>query len=201
MNAGRLCCAHAPWYARAVASPRGGGGGASGETCPPNFRSDTPWDRCRSEEIFKLEKMRFGLQYLLPRFTCTDVTATLHVSLRFNSRCQSVNHVWISVKLRDPLIYFSPGKGSPKQGGGNYVCTLNLAGQTSPGVQGNPYQKLKTPRIWATIFGRDPSSRTKKWATLTDQSWGAAPPKLPSCWMLGQVAPTAPPPRLPRPCS
>ena len=40
--------------------------------------------------------------------------------------------------------------------------TLKLVVKTSRGVQGNPYPKLKTPRIWPTIFfGRDPSSRTK----------------------------------------
>ena len=47
------------------------GGGAN----MANLRSDTPWDRCRSEEIFISEKMGEGLQDLVPRFTWTDATA------------------------------------------------------------------------------------------------------------------------------
>ena len=51
-------------------------GGKAGQLAPPpNLRSDTPRDRCRSEEIFLSEKGGVGLQYLLRRFTCTDATA------------------------------------------------------------------------------------------------------------------------------
>ena len=43
-----------------------------------------------------------------------------------------------------PWALFTSGAGTTlKLGGG---------GQTSTGVQGNPYPKLKTPRIWHTIF-------------------------------------------------
>ena len=49
-------------------------GGQAGQLVP-NLRSDTPWDRCRSEEIFMSEKNGVGLQDLLPRFTWTDATA------------------------------------------------------------------------------------------------------------------------------
>ena len=38
--------------------------------------------------------------------------------------------------------------------------TLKLGG-TSPGVQGNPYPKIKNPRIWPTSFGRDLNPRAK----------------------------------------
>ena len=34
-------------------------------------------------------------------------------------------------------------------------------GQTSPGVQGNPCPKLKTPRIWPSIFGEGPKFTCK----------------------------------------
>ena len=37
------------------------------------------------------------------------------------------------------------------QGRGNYY---EVGGKTSPGVQGNPYPKVKAPRIWPIIFGR-----------------------------------------------
>ena len=37
------------------------------------------------------------------------------------------------------------------QGRGNYF-EVGGGGQASPGVQGNPYPKLKNPRIWPTIF-------------------------------------------------
>ena len=39
--------------------------------------------------------------------------------------------------------------GAREQGRGNY---FEVCGETSPGVQGNRYRKLKTPRIRPTIF-------------------------------------------------
>ena len=105
------------WSWRAVASPRG----ASGATCPPpppNLRSDTPWDRCRSEEIFVSEKMGVGLQDLLRRFTCTDATVDVLWSYDYEKR-GSCGSCWRSysgrpsVKLRGPLGSFSPGIGPP----------------------------------------------------------------------------------------
>ena len=53
-----------------VASPRGGGQWGNLPPPPSNLRSDTPRDRCGSEE-----KMGVGLHDLLRHFTCTDATA------------------------------------------------------------------------------------------------------------------------------
>ena len=89
--------------------------------------------------------------------------------------------------------------GTALQGRGDYF-EVGGGGQTSPGVQGNPNPKLKTPRIWPTVFGRDPSSRAKTntnknerhlqfkvWVTLPKvPSWGASCPHCPA--------------RFPRPC-
>ena len=38
------------------------------------------------------------------------------------------------------------------QGRGNYFEVGGGGGQTSPGVQGDPYPKLKTPLVRPTIF-------------------------------------------------
>ena len=81
-----------------------------------------------------------------------------------------------------------------------YFEVVGGGGQRSPGFQRNPYPKLKTPRIWPTIFGRDPDKNKNE---RLSQSvccccWGGAPT---ASKLWGQVAPTAPPPRLPRSCS
>ena len=95
-------------------------------------------------------------------------------------------------------------KVCPLQGRGNYFEVWG-GGQTSPGVQGYPYPKLKTPRIWPTIFWyRGPSSHAKtnknKNERLSQSKVGRpAPSQLQSCG--GKVAPTAPPPRPPVPAS
>ena len=49
------------------------------------------------------------------------------------------------------------GEG-PGQWRGNYY---EVGMQTSPGVKGNSYSKLKTPRIGLLFFGRNPSPRAK----------------------------------------
>ena len=122
-----LMCAHDGRNAAGSHSQwrRHGGGGASGASCPPNLRSETPWDRYRSGEIFVSEKMEVGLQDLLRRFTCTDVTAVvgktsgLRRVLRLQKR-ESCGNCWRnysgrpSVKLRGPQGSFSPGIGPPK---------------------------------------------------------------------------------------
>ena len=83
--------------------------------------------------------------------------------------------------------------------------TLKLGGggQTSPGVQGSPYPKLKTHRIWTTIFLETQvhvQKQTKiKMSDIDSLKLGGAPPQLPSCG--GKFPPLPPPPRLPRPCS
>ena len=100
---------------RSVASPRGQAGQLAP---PPNLRPDTPWDRCRSEEILVSEKVGVGLQNLLRRFICTDVTADVLWSYDYEKR-GSCGNSWRSysgrpsVKLRGPLGSFSPGIGPP----------------------------------------------------------------------------------------
>ena len=47
------------------------------------------------------------------------------------------------------------------QGRRNYF-EVGGGGQTSPEVQGNPYPKLKTPRIWPTILGETQVHMEKK---------------------------------------
>ena len=94
-----------------VASPRGGGGGRH------NLRSDTPWDRCRSEEIFVSE--RNGGMF-------TGFAQTFYMHRRCGGRSYdyekrgSCGSCWRSysgrpsVKLRGPWGSFSPGIGPPK---------------------------------------------------------------------------------------
>ena len=78
------------------------------------------------------------------------------------------------------------------QGRGNYFEVGGGGGQPSPGVQGNPYPKLKTPRIWPTIFREGPKFTCKNkpnWKNmiLTVQSWNGGAPTAFKLW--GQVLP------------
>ena len=63
----------------------------------------------------------------------------------------------------------------------NYFEVGGGGGQTSHGVQGNPYLNLKTPRIWPTIFWQGPkfTCKNKKMNDIDSQSWGTLP-NLPS---------------------
>ena len=73
-------------------------------------------------------------------------------------------------------------------------------GQTSPGFQGNPYPKLRTPRIRPTIFlGGETEVHVQKQIKIKmndidSPKLGAGPPQLPSC---GGSCPPAPPPPAP----
>ena len=63
------------------------------------------------------EKMKAGIQDLLPRFTCTDATADFLRSYDYEKGVvKVVEGVFgrLSVKLRGPLGSFSPGMGPPK---------------------------------------------------------------------------------------
>ena len=42
--------------------------------------------------------------------------------------------------------------GGARARGAGTTSKLGGGGQTSPGIQGNPYSKVKTPRIWPIIF-------------------------------------------------
>ena len=82
------------------------------------------------------------------------------------------------------------------QGRGNYF-EVGGGGQKSPGVQGNPYPKLKTHRIWPTIFWETQihvQTQTKIKINDIDSPklGGGGAPTASQLW--GQVAPTAPPP-------
>ena len=84
-----------------------------------------------------------------------------------------------------------------QQGRGSYF-EVGGGGQTSPGAQGNPYPKLKTPWIWPTIFGRDQSSRAKTNKNKNERlsqfkvgGGGAEPPQPQSC--EGKLPPLPPP--------
>ena len=72
----------------------------------------------------------------------------------------------------------------------------------SPGDQGDPYPKLKTPRIWPTIFLGETQVHVQKQTKIKMNVFDS--PKLggrgrrPTAFKLwGQVAPTAPPPPAP----
>ena len=93
------------WLDMVACSGVATGGGA---TCPPpNLRSDTPWDRCRSKETFMSEKMGICFRDLFPRFTCIDATANVLWSCDYEKR-ESWRSCWRSyfgkpsVKLRNP---------------------------------------------------------------------------------------------------
>ena len=66
-----------------------------------------------------------------------------------------------SMPQRAPVPLMAPVLQRQSQGRRNHFEVGGGGGQTSPGIQGNPYPKLKTPRIWPIIFGRAPSSRAK----------------------------------------
>ena len=79
---------------------------------------------------------------------------------------------------------------------------MKLEGQTSPRVQGIPYPKLKTPRIWPTIFYERPKFLCKKSKNKNERHsqcivGGCGASTASKLW--GPVAPIAPPPRFPRP--
>ena len=100
----------------------------------------------------------------------------------------------------DTERYPAAGQTGTDRGCGNYF-EVGGGGQTSPGVQGSPYPKLKTARIWPTIFWERPKFTCKnkqkyKRTTLTVQRWGggagSGAPQLPSCG--GNLPPLLPPP-------
>ena len=89
------------------------------------------------------------------------------------------------------------------QGRGNYFEVWG-GGQTSPGVQGSPYPKLKTPRIWPTIFFRETHVRVQKQTKIKlnhidrPKFGGGGCPH--SFKVVGASCPHCPPPpRFPRP--
>ena len=66
---------------------------------------------------------------------------------------------------RAPVPLMAPVlQGAPEPGAQELLRSWGGGGGKrlpGPGIQGNPYPKLKTPRIWPIIFGRAPSSRAK----------------------------------------
>ena len=90
-----------------------------------------------------------------------------------------------------------------KQGRGNYFEVWGGgAGQTSPGVKGNPYPKLKTPRIWSTIFWEGARIHVQKQTKIKMNDIDS--PKLggrrPHSFLIGGNLPLLPPPQFPHPC-
>ena len=91
--------------------------------------------------------------------------------------------------------------------GAGTTLKLGGGGQTSPGVEGNPYPKLKkTPRIWATIFLVDIDTQvhvqiqTKiKMNDFHSPKLGAGGRRPHSFKVVGASCPQCPPPRFPRP--
>ena len=79
---------------------------------------------------------------------------------------------------------------------------FEVGGQTSPGVQGNPYPKLKTPRILSSIFFGETQvhvqNQTKiKLNGIDSRKLGGRRPH--SFQVVGESCLHCPPPRLPRP--
>ena len=70
--------------------------------------------------------------------------------------------------------------------------TLKLrgGGQTSPGVQGNPYPKLKTPPIWPTIFWEFTCKKMND--TDSPKLAGGAPTASKLWWQVASTAAAAP---------
>ena len=89
-----------------------------------------------------------------------------------------------------------PNIGS--QGRGSYF-EVGGGGQTSPGVQGSPYPKLKTPRIWPTIFLGETEVRVQKQTKIKVNDINS--PKLGqrplSFQVVGASCPHCPPPPVP----
>ena len=60
---------------------------------------------------------------------------------------------------------------------GTRGTTLKFGGDVSPGFKGNPYPKLKTPRLWPTFFGGT-QAHVQKQINMNDidsPKWGDAP--------------------------
>ena len=75
-------------------------------------------------------------------------------------------------------------------------------GKTSPVVQGNPYPKIKIPRIWSTIFWGDISSGAKTNENINERHRQSkvGGGRCSQSFQVGGSCPTAPPPpRFPRP--
>ena len=75
--------------------------------------------------------------------------------------------------------------------------------KTSPVVQGNPFPKIKTPRIWSTILGGDISSGAKTNENINERhrqsKVGGGGGGAPKASKLGELPHCPPPPRFPRP--
>ena len=70
-------------------------------------------------------------------------------------------------------------------------------GQTSPGVKGNPYPKLKTLRIWPTIFWETPKFTYKnkqkiKMNNVDSPKWGGGGRRPHSFQVVGESCPHRP---------
>ena len=101
-------------------------------------------------------------------------------------------------------LEWSGSRGASPEGGGRgrgAGTTLKLGGgQTSPGVQGNPYPKIKTPRIWPTIFWGENQVHVQKQTKINmndndSPKLGGGAPTASKLW--GKLPPL--PPRFPRP--
>ena len=64
---------------------------------------------------------------------------------------------FFSVQRHRANVNFFQSCSGGYQGRWNYF-EVGGGGETSPGVPGNPYPKLKTPGFGPLFFGRDPSS-------------------------------------------
>ena len=99
---------------------------------------------------------------------CTFVMKSSHakITILFCHQIISPGQILSRLLQADPKVV--SGLGFRCYGGGGRGRGLGTilkwggGGQTSPGVQGNPYPKLKNfPNFPPLFFGRDPSSRAK----------------------------------------
>ena len=98
-----------------------------------------------------------------------------HHELRLFVQC-------LAVMLHHAVFCIQQGRGNCFEGRGANVSR----------VQGRPCQKLKTPRIWATFFGRGQSSHAKNNKNKNEQHVSQMLGGLPS-WGGGEAPPLPPP--------
>ena len=109
-----------PWSSLRRQWRRHGGGGKRGNLPPPpTSESDTPWDRCRYEEIFVSEKNGGRFTGFAPTFYMHRCYGGRSLVLRLRKKrelwdCWRSYSGRPSVKLRSSLGSFSPGIGPLK---------------------------------------------------------------------------------------
>ena len=123
------------------------------------IHSDSPWPALdlRCDPVFQRSVRSSPIQYTF-QTTYDAVTEPIR-RLDYGEMvsCHGGFIILTGVRCKNNIMKFRWNECC--QGRGNYF-EVGGGGQTSPGVQGNPYTKLKTPGFGPLFLG-DPSSRAK----------------------------------------